>query len=219
MAWMSLCWHQFEIDSDPGGLLWPGELKSMELVQDTPVKTYYKGAVPREPSGLVWIAFPLLSIAQLSGKRWLNWAIWKGESRLLVPLSCSSALHRFTVLHFWMRWPLSIQFSPFLGYQCMNTPAPQKGKTSSRHTIFSSDQQPGDEQGKYYYPFFMDEAWEVLFFQFQSWLVEVTRQPMYPRSEITTCCLILDSCVCLSQNLGKLELHKNLSNHDFKNLC
>lgn len=52
------------------------------------------------------------------------------------------------------------------------------------HFLICSSQQPRGEQGRYYYPSFIDEAREPLFSQFQSWsVVEAALHPGYARSQ------------------------------------
>lgn len=68
------------------GQLWPGWLNPYNWSGHRAVKPMTEElSVPENPSGLRRIAFPMLSIAQFSGRKFVNWAVRTPASHFPLP--------------------------------------------------------------------------------------------------------------------------------------
>lgn len=122
------------------GRLWPGWLNPHNWSGHRAVKPMTEEqSVPEDPSGLRRIGFAMLSIAQLSGKKFVNWAVRTPASHFPFPAAWPRTHVLFHISCCCMHWSLSISLAlaegRCLDYHNIDTAAPQKDKTSSRHSF------------------------------------------------------------------------------------
>lgn len=145
----------------------------------------------------------------------------KRESHLSVPLPCSFPAPAYCFVLFDILTSLSAQCSTFLG--CCIVYWPLGMAKILRHTIFSSvfHNSPRISRASTIIPLlWLAGACEALYFIYFFPVLLVSSETalyMYLGLKLPRCSLILDAYFCPSEHLVELKLHKNLSNHDFKN--